>query len=146
MDVSALATARRYATREGASMDTGSALSPVHSARVLIAENSFLVAELVRSHLERHGAVVVASVGSQVEALAAASSFKLDAAVLDLEMRDGGVLGVADRLIAKGVGLVFLRGTGTVFLPPAYASIPVLEKPRGLADLISVLGRVIKKP
>ena len=97
---------------------------------VLLVEDDFFVANDFAAELEAAGARVVGPVGSVPEALELiARTERLDAAVLDINLRGVMAYEVVDVLRARGVPVAFATGYDPDVVPERYADIPVCEKP-----------------
>ena len=110
--------------------------------RILVAEDDYMLAEDLRSDLERQGAEVVGPVPSVAEALKLVQAEdNLDGAVLDVNVRGERVFPVADVLRERGVPMVFTTGYEHWALPETYAEIPRCDKPVDLRCLSKALIR-----
>lgn len=109
--------------------------------RLLVVEDEYMIAMELVSTLEELGAEVVGPAASVEDALALVGSDgdRLDAAVLDINLRDERVYPVADALAARGVPFVFATGYDATAIPPAYAATPRCEKPVDKARLARLL-------
>ena len=113
--------------------------------RVLLVEDELLVAMAVQEMFDELGYEVVGPVARLDEAIAAARSESLDAALLDISLAGTLSYPVADVLVARGVPFVFASGYG---LPPDrndYSGIPTLVKPYRISQLEQVLAGLIRK-
>jgi CheY-like chemotaxis protein len=113
--------------------------------RLLVVEDEYMIAiELVRA-LEDLGAEVVGPAGSVEDAfsLLEDAGAPLDAAVLDINLRDERVYPVAEALAARGVPFVFATGYDSTAIPSSFSSTPRCEKPVDKAQLARVLGRIL---
>ena len=122
---------------------------PLSGARVLVLEDEFLVAMSLEALLQDLGAEVVGPFATVSAGLQAAAAGKLDAAVLDVNLRDGMVTPVAEALADRGVPAVLHTACGDGALPPLLAAQPRLSKPcaegrlrEALVDLLSARRRV----
>ena len=99
--------------------------------RLLLVEDEYLIAAEQAQTLEELGIEVVGPVATVKEALAVAEddSFRLDGAVLDINLHEGRVFPVADALRMRGVPFIFTTGYDTSAIPDAYAKFPCLQKP-----------------
>ena len=97
--------------------------------RVLVAEDEFVIALEVGEALRRAGFEVVGPAATAGEAERLAAEEPLDAAVLDLELRDGTAVAAADALAGRGIPFVFLSGYGAEVLPGHLRGRAVLDKP-----------------
>jgi DNA-binding response OmpR family regulator len=80
------------------------------TARILIVEDEALIADLLQGMLEELGYEVVGPAASVAEAMCAIDSTTIDAAILDLLLRDQRVEPVAAVLRAKGTPFAFATG------------------------------------
>ena len=109
--------------------------------RLLVVEDEYILAMDLAHSLEDQGAEVIGPAGAVAPALALlASSEKLDAAVLDINLGGTLVYPVVDALRERGVPCVFVTGYSRWVGPEAYANIPRLEKPVELRALARALS------
>jgi CheY-like chemotaxis protein len=107
--------------------------------RLLILEDEALIAMLLADLAEELGAAVVACVGTIEDALKAAQLGGLDAALLDVNLSDGGSgTLVADYLVSVGVPFAFVTGYGATSRTAKYCA-PILRKPFTEQQLQQVL-------
>ena len=99
------------------------------SARILVVEDEYLLADALADALVALGAQVVGPIGQLAEAMALVETTPLDGAVLDINLRGEMVFPLADALTARGVSYVFVTGYGQENIPSRYKDIPVLPKP-----------------
>lgn len=114
---------------------------------VLVLEDEALIAaDLVRV-LADGGCAVTGPAATVAEAEPMLASGRLDAAVLDVNLRGASSLPFAQRLVARGIPVVFV--TGYSQLPSEWMSRPdvvVLRKPVDPAALRTALAWLIRKP
>jgi CheY-like chemotaxis protein len=91
---------------------------------ILIVEDEPLIAMMLEDFLESLGYRVKAS----VETVAAAVG-GFDCAILDVNLKGENVWPVADKLRAAGIPFVIASGGHVDPPPPAYAAVPMIEKP-----------------
>lgn len=103
--------------------------------RVLVVEDSPLIAEATGDMLRDLGCVVVGPTGSLAVAMDLAASEKLDAAVIDVNIRGWKVFPVADALASRGVPFLFASGYADWSLPEHLEDRPRLEKPYNATTL-----------
>ena len=109
--------------------------------KVLLVEDDYFIADEMRRMLSKNGAEVLGPVASVDKALALiAASSEIDAAVLDINLRDVMVFPVADALTARGVPFIFATGYEGAVIPPRYAHIQRCEKPVELGTLARALS------
>ena len=124
-------------TRDLSHLEAGSA--------VLLVEDESMVAMMVEETLAELGFCVIGPYGTLAEAMRAASSAHLDAAILDINLGGQLVYPVADLLCSKGVPVVFVTGYGMESIETRYTDIPLLQKPldrRTLQDLFDTSGNL----
>src|SRR5262245_5644483 len=78
--------------------------------RILVVEDNFLVAEVVRDMLEASGCVVVGPVGLVDDGVRLAGQETLDGAVLDVNLNGDRCYPIARALRDRGVPYLFLTG------------------------------------
>jgi CheY-like chemotaxis protein len=97
--------------------------------RVLIVEDEPMVAWMLDDILVAFGCVVVGSADRIAEALAMIEVTRLDAVVLDVNLRGQMSYPVADRLAALGIPFILTTGYARNRLLEAYRGYPYLLKP-----------------
>ena len=97
--------------------------------KVLLLEDSALVAMHIEEMLGDAGCEVVATLDNNSAALEFIRGNAVDAAVLDVNLRGEKVFGVAAELATRGVPFVFSTGAGERFIPPRFDAAPHLSKP-----------------
>src|SRR3954447_773302 len=113
--------------------------------RVLVAEDEFVIAREVGEALRRAGFEVVGPAATAGEAERLAAEEPLDAAVLDLELRDGMAVAAADALAGRGIPFVFLSGYGVEALPGHLRGRAVLDKPFAVERLPAALAEATRQ-
>jgi DNA-binding response OmpR family regulator len=108
--------------------------------RVLVVEDSFLIADLITEELQDAGCSVVGPASRVKEGLALANAEPLDGALLDVNLAGEFCFPIAEALAAKGVPFVFLTGYGDAGLPSAFRQMPRLEKPFDTGELMKLVG------
>jgi DNA-binding response OmpR family regulator len=114
--------------------------------RVLVVEDQFLVATLIKDMLEAAGCVVLGPIPRVAEALDAVDQGTYDAAVLDVNLGGDRIDPVADALSRRSVPFAFVTGYGTGALPREFADRPRLCKPFKMAELIGLLANLVRLP
>ncbi|MBI0534890.1 response regulator [Roseomonas sp. KE2513] len=119
----------------------------LHGRRLLVVEDEYVIAMDMARALEELGAEVVGPAGSVADALLLVRNedSHLDAAVLDVNLRNERVFPVAEALAARGVPFVFATGYDTSALPRAYAGAPRCEKPVNKTSLARLLAQHLGK-
>jgi CheY-like chemotaxis protein len=122
--------ARQSNGHNGSELNDGGRSSPMPCKnRVLIAEDEALVAIMMEDLAVEFGWSVVGPFAKASDALAAAKSDNIDAAVLDVNLGGESVYPVADVLAARGVPFVFTTGYGAESIDRRFARTPILQKP-----------------
>jgi CheY-like chemotaxis protein len=111
--------------------------------RILVVEDDLMIAMLIDDVLKEAGCDVVGPVPRLAPALQAASSERLDGALLDINLAGELVSPVADRLIERGVPFLFLTGYGWHMLPERFHTRPLVTKPCRQDILLSALARAV---
>jgi DNA-binding response OmpR family regulator len=106
--------------------------------RVLIAEDSWLIAKAVQKFLEDVGIVIEGVVADAIGADTLACERAPELAVIDLKLRDGMAFDLIDRLHDLGINVVVISGFSTFSAPITKASV-VLQKPFGGDELVAAL-------
>lgn len=110
--------------------------------RVIVVEDEVMVADETAGELRARGADVLgpAFTLERAEELTDGDD-RIDAAVLDINLRGQMVYGLADKLIARGVAVVFATGYDGFVVPERFAGIARCEKPVRPDDLLKALQR-----
>lgn len=116
----------------------------LNRALILVAEDEPFIALDVALAVEDAGGEVAGPAASVREALALIESLPIVAAILDVNLADGDISPVAERLIIAGIPVILQTGIG---LPPKLAArFPELQvniKPCAAATLVSQLAVLI---
>ena len=117
-------------------------MSDVHR-RVLLVEDEVLVALDTQEILTDAGYKVVGPVTDVASAMVAVANGRLDAAVLDVNLRGAYVWPIADALQERGIPFIFVTGFGTgagLDVPENLRGTPRLGKPIAERDLLRALA------
>ena len=118
--------------------------SSLAGLRILVVEDEYFLAADVSDALRREGAEVIGPVGAADAAMARASQEdRIDAALLDINLRGEQVFEVADVLAARGVPLVFTTGYEAAIMPPRYRDSPRCQKPFETTELSALIPGLI---
>lgn len=116
------------------------------TARVLVAEDHFVVANALKQLLEFQGYTVLGPAPSVPAALELIDTQPIDVAVLDVDLRGQVVSPVAEKLTSMAIPFLFLTGySGLMLLPEAYRSHPCLSKPYESQQLLDTIGELLKQ-
>ena len=119
---------------------------PLNGLRILVVEDNFLAAEVVRDALEQNGCTVIGPVGRVAEGLRLVEQEKLDGAVLDINLNGDRCFPIAEALRGRGVPFVFLTGyDSSTVIPAELRETRRLGKPVHEHHLIEALGDLIAR-
>jgi CheY-like chemotaxis protein len=108
--------------------------------RILVVEDEYLIMTDIASGLEQAGAEVVGPAATVDDALRLVrDASRIDAAILDINLRGVMAFPVADALADRGVPFVFSTGYDRSILPQRYAKAPFCEKPSELNHIVRTL-------
>lgn len=96
---------------------------------VLILEDEGLVGLMLEQVVRDMGAGMIDVFSATTEALAALTEKTYDCAVLDVLVRDGTSMPVADALDQRGIPFLFSSAAGAEVLAPRFRDRPLIEKP-----------------
>lgn len=126
-------------------------MTELHGKRILIVEDEAIIAAFAEDMIEELGATVVGPAFSVAQALKLAEASALDAALLDVNVRDESIVPVRDLLRARGVPFVFATGYGAERSRDVTEGSPVVDKPyskdriaRALADCLAAPAAVVQ--
>jgi CheY-like chemotaxis protein len=98
--------------------------------RILVVEDEHMVARSIVRLLKLCGVRVIGAAAPVEDALALlADNERVDAALLDVNLRGISAHPVADALIARGVPFVFTTGYEMSVIPERYRDAAVVQKP-----------------
>jgi DNA-binding response OmpR family regulator len=107
--------------------------------RVLVLEDTLLIAMFVQAVIEDCGLAVMGPAQSVDAALALIAEERPGAAILDINLGDGRVWPVAEQLQAAGVPFALATGYDEVEVPPEFRDRIRLTKPLGKHALKAAL-------
>ena len=96
---------------------------------VLVVEDEMIVAMLMEDLLRSLGVKEVYIATDVKSALKLLETRPVDCAVLDLWVRDGDTMAVADILVDKGIPFVFSSGSDAGAIAERHAARPLISKP-----------------
>jgi DNA-binding response OmpR family regulator len=112
--------------------------------RVLVVEDEYLVAVLIKEILESAGCIVMGPIPRLSQALDAVDHDTYDAAVLDVNLAGERIDPVAKALSSRNVPFVFVTGYGANVLPGEFKARPRICKPFKMDDLLGTLTCLVK--
>ncbi len=109
---------------------------------LLLVEDQFDLAALMEQALENGGGQVTHAY-SVFDAMGLLEKQTFDGAVLDVELRDGVVFPVADRLAELGIPFLFVSAVYDQLVPQRHRSAAFVAKPFHIAQLQQAVQRVM---
>ncbi len=110
------------------------------SGLALVVEDEAVLALFVAEVLEGAGWRVLGPAASSAEALGLLADASPDLAVLDVRLRRGNALPVAEALASRGVPFLFATAAEPFELTAAFQDRPVLRKPFQGRDLLAAVA------
>ena len=111
--------------------------------KVLVVEDNFLIAELIRSLLADCGCETIGPAPRVSSALALVDGRHLDGAFLDINLAGEYCFPVAELLRERGIPFVFLTGyDDSEIIPPALREVPRISKPFDNRKVASIAARL----
>ena len=115
--------------------------------RILVVEDSALMADTLADMLAAGGVTVIGPVGRIATAVALAQREILDGALLDVSLAGTHAGPVAEVLDRRGIPFIFLTGHSDLsILPDAFHAAPRLRKPFHIHDLQREVARRFRPP
>ena len=109
---------------------------------VLVVEDNYLIADELRTLVERLGGRVLGPAGQVAGAIRLLAEEKPDLALLDVNLDGEAAYAVAEALGTAGVPFVFATGYDSWIIDPRFSDTPRLEKPIALPALVTALGEL----
>lgn len=120
--------------------------SPLSGIKVLVVEDQMLIAMDLEALLAVHGITDTVTSGSSEDALRVLKSFVPDVAVLDVNLRVGTSISVANELSCRNIPFVFATGYDDKFwLPPELSAARVVRKPYDSHELIEAIASTLQR-
>ena len=117
---------------------------PLLGLRILVVEDDAVVAQFIAATLEDAQAIVVGPCHSVQAAQAILDAEPVDAALLDVNVADGEVFPVAERLSGQLVPFLLLSGYGVDAVPTDQPGWRALAKPFRMQGLIEALAEHVE--
>lgn len=102
---------------------------------VLVVEDEYFIAEEIAQALKAHGVEVLGPVADISDALSQIELRRVDAAILDINLRGELAFAVADELAARSIPFVFATGYDSQVTPERHKAVPRWEKPYDVGSL-----------
>jgi DNA-binding response OmpR family regulator len=117
---------------------------PANGRRILVAEDGYLLAEVLCDHLRDWGMEPIGPVARLEEACRLAEEGALDGALLDVRLGDSFSFPAAWILKTRGISFVFLTGYGSKTpIPPDLVEAPLIHKPFAADELKQAIGALV---
>jgi CheY-like chemotaxis protein len=113
--------------------------------RVFVAEDEFLVLQLIEDMLVELGCAIADSVSSVRAALDRAAATEAQVAVLDVNLHGKTIFPAAQILRQRGIPIVFSTGYGADGIESEWKFCPVIQKPFAIDGLGTALAQVVPK-
>jgi CheY-like chemotaxis protein len=110
--------------------------------RILVVEDDPILSLTLEDMIVDFGGHVLGPFAWLEEAVAAADSERIDAAVLDVNVNGGHSFPAAERLLARGIPFVFATGYAREGLDTAIVA-PILHKPYQQQQLAAALAELL---
>lgn len=115
-------------------------LHPRVGLNVLLVEDEFFIALNAADELEALGAIVLGPAASVETGLSILrSADRIDAAILDINLRGEFVYPLAAALREMDIPFAFATGYDDFAIPPQFTQTPVFHKPVNLSQIMGVL-------
>lgn len=128
-------------------------MTVLNGKRILVVEDEAIIAAFVEDILEELGATVVGPAYSVAQALKLATAEPLDAAILDVNVREESIVPVRDTLRSRRIPHVFATGYGAERSRDVTGGAPVVDKPysreriaKALADCLAARPALAETP
>jgi CheY-like chemotaxis protein len=120
------------------------AAGPFAGRSILIVEDEYFLADDLADEFVRLGADIVGPLSSVADALELLQSGpRIDAAVLDINVRNEQIFPLARVLRGHEIPFVFTTGYDKDWIPPEFADVPLCEKPLDPAAVARRLGELL---
>jgi CheY-like chemotaxis protein len=114
--------------------------SPLVGKRILVVEDSPVVAPFTCDVLETLGCVVVGTAPNMAAAREMVEGERFDAALMDVRIRGDRSFSICEILDARGIPFVFTSGYADWQLPEKWQERPRLQKPYTVDDVERALN------
>jgi len=114
-------------------------LKHFHGDRVLILEDSFLIAQHLAALVDDGGGRVVGPAPSNAVGASLVRREPVDVALMAVHLRDGVSFGLARQLHARGIPVIFVTACARGMLPEDLRERPLVAKPFFADDVLDAL-------
>src|SRR5262245_2794512 len=121
-----------------------SEIRPWHGGRLLVAEDNYLLAEVICDFLRECSLEPVGPAGRVDEGCRLAREQALDGAVLDVNLANRFCFPICSTLAARRIPFIFLTGYGQLsVIPTELRQAPLICKPFDTEEMTSALSGVL---
>ena len=113
--------------------------------RILVAEDSVFLADMIELYLKETSWEAVGPAGLLDDALRLAREQWVDAAILDVRLRDAEIFPVAYLLTSRNVPFLFLTGMDGEAVPEEFSAAPCVAKPFEWSTVQSILRCMVNR-
>ena len=125
-------------------MTEAAMLATLSGRRILVVEDDYMIAEGIAEMLSEAGAEALGPVPTVADAIClVAAEGRVDAALLDVNLRGERIWPVVDALLAREVPLVLSTGYDENTIPETYAHLPRCGKPATGQAIAHALVRML---
>jgi CheY-like chemotaxis protein len=117
--------------------------SQLNGRKILVVEDSPVVAPFAQDVLEELGCTVVGPACNMADARALAASEDIDAALVDIRIRGDKSFPICEILRGRGIPFVLTSGYADWSMPSDWADRPQLPKPYKLEDVEAALLEIL---
>jgi DNA-binding NtrC family response regulator len=118
-------------------------MSQLNGHKILVVEDSPVVAPFTKDVLEELGCIVVGPAGNMADARALAASEDIDAALVDIRIRGDKSFPICEILKGRGIPFVLTSGYADWAMPVEWMDRPQLPKPYKLEDVEVALLEIL---
>ncbi|AXQ93356.1 response regulator [Cereibacter azotoformans] len=118
----------------------------LHPPRILLAEDDLVLAMTMVDELRASGFEIVGPTRSAAEGARLVEHQSVDAALLDLRLKDGPCFGLARALRIRGIPFAFVTGETREAIPEDLADVDVLDKPVTAVTISTMLEKLLQEP
>src|SRR5690242_14947464 len=122
-----------------------SGLPSLRGRRILIVEDEMLIAMMLEDLLGAEGCEIVGPAARIDKAVTLASTERIDAAILDLNVNGREVYPVAKILADRRIPFAFVTGYGAAGVDEMYRGRPAIQKPFHASALAQAVGALLSE-
>lgn len=124
-------------------MDPMEERNGIVAGRVLVVEDEFLIAQMVKDMLADLGCACVGPIVTLEEGIAAAASVDCDAAIINLVLQGRMAYAVVEELVTRNIPFCFASGLPPHGVDEKWRERPFIRKPYVLEEVQDFLTKVL---